>query len=135
MPLHEANHVRRDRWPLEFDLEGIPRATAERERLLAEHRLLETISSEETMQGTHPVQNNFAASYQTGGTVVDINNPPVPRYGTAQNPHQEYPKMLYPANWPLSKPVLAQSKEQEENFLKKKYTVKPPKVEKVEESA
>jgi len=92
VPLNESNRKVRDRWPLAFDLEGVPRETAERERLLKEHQALESIAIQEEppMQGTHPVPNSFAVDFQAGNNVVDINNPPKQRYV-----HQEFPKHVY----------------------------------------
>lgn len=92
MPIYESSRKRRERWPLAFDLEGVPRDSSERERLLVEQKLLEPNSNfnkEPLMQGTYPVQNYFAVDAPTE-TVVDINNPPAKRYV-----HQEFPKMVY----------------------------------------
>jgi hypothetical protein len=94
MPINEANRKTRDRWPLAFDLEGVPRESAERERLLLEQKALENlgdISPEEplAMQGTRPIQNHFAVDTPTE-TVVDVNNPPQKRYR-----HQQFPQMVY----------------------------------------
>jgi hypothetical protein len=95
VPLHESTRTRRDRWPLEFDLEGVPRETAERERLLAQKQALEAVPPHQEESMNRPSPNQFAADYQTGDTVVDINNPRVPRYGSPDNPRKEYDKMLY----------------------------------------
>jgi hypothetical protein len=74
---------------------------------------------------TKPVTNSFTVDYQQGGAVIDINNPPKVNYNP-RDPEHEYPKMLYPANYPHAKHVLAASKEQEAELLKKKFTLKPP---------
>ena len=120
MPLNESNRKSRDRWPLAFDLEGVPRETAERERLLEQHRQLSKPESEfeEPMNETRVVPNTFAVDYQAGNTVVDINNPPQKRYV-----HQEFPKMLYDHE---SGRVLQVKDEKEmKAALKKGFQVKP----------
>lgn len=75
---------------------------------------------------THPVANSFTVDRpQVGETIVDINNPPKRRY----NPHapeNQYPKMLYPANYPAGKPVIAKDKDDEERLLKRGMSLKPP---------
>ena len=121
MPLNEGSFAQRSRWPLSFDLEGAPRANAERERLV------ELEKRKEEIMDTHIVQNNFGAPMAEA--VVDINNPNVPRYGTKQNPFKEYPKHLYPANYPQTKVAVVNSAEQEKKFLKQGYTLQPPVVE------
>lgn len=89
MPLNESTRKTRERWPLSFDLEGIPRDTALRRRLIEEQQPTET---EESMNSANVplVQNTFAVDYQAGNNVVDINNPPTKRYA-----HQEFPKLVY----------------------------------------
>jgi hypothetical protein len=84
MPLHESNRSTRDRWPLEFDLEGVPRNTKERERLLRER----ANPQENDMPYPNPTVNHFAVD--TVPNVVDINNPPKIRV-----PYMEFPKMMY----------------------------------------
>jgi hypothetical protein len=107
MSLNESKFKQRERWPLQFDLEGIPQE--QRQQLM-----------EENLPGP---QNVFAADYQQGNGVMDINNPPVPRYGTAKNPFNEYPKMLYMDG---KKPITVDSKKEEEKMVKLGYQVKPP---------
>ncbi len=119
MPLNESNRKTRDRWPLAFDLEGVPKETAARERLIAEQKALETFPEEAPdMQGTRPVPNSFAVDYQAGNNVIDINNPPTKRYV-----YQEFPKMLYSHE---SGQVLQVSDEREmKAALKKGFQTKP----------
>lgn len=47
------------------------------------------------MNAVKQPKNFFAADQPLAPQVIDINNPPVPRYGTPQNPRKQYPKMLY----------------------------------------
>jgi hypothetical protein len=90
MPLNESTRKTRERWPLAFDLEGVPRSTAIRSRLIEEQQ--QPIETEESMNSANVplVQNNFAVDYQAGNNVIDINNPPTKRYQ-----HQEFPKLVY----------------------------------------
>ena len=117
MPLNESTQVRRDRWPIAFDLEGVPRTTAAREAKLLEEKM-----------NTHPVQNNFAVDYQAGNTTTDINNPPSPYRNLpgGRYIHQDYPKMLYPATWPAAKPKIVNSDTERDTLLAKGFTLKPP---------
>ena len=90
MPLNESTAKARERWPLEFDLAGVPQETALRRRLMEERQLQELSEFEEPMNNVPLVQNSFAVDYQAGNTVIDINNPPQKRYV-----HQEFPKLVY----------------------------------------
>jgi hypothetical protein len=83
MPINESNRKSRDRWPLEFDLEGIPRDSGERKRLL------------EQREASMDPENFFAASQPVTDTVVDINNPPRNRNYNPHAPENQFPKMLY----------------------------------------
>lgn len=116
MALNEATRVRRERYPLKFDLEGVP--TAERDGLIEVQKL-----KEEQMK-THLVQNNFNVNYQQGGAVMDINNPPSP-YANGRYVHQEYPKLMYPAGYPQAKAVQVDSAEQEKLQIRKGLTLTP----------
>ena len=113
MPIYESHASRsiRDRWPLEFDLEGVPRETAERERLL-NHR------QEGEMGKTSPVTNSFAVDYQQGNGVIDLNNPPKKPYV-----YQEYPKMLYAAS---GKYLVVQNEAEERRYAKHGYSPNVP---------
>lgn len=93
MPLNESKRKTRERWPLAFDLEGIPRDTATRTQLLQSRQILESLEQEQSMSVPLP-RNHFATDIQQD-TVVDINDPKVPPYGTPKNPFRAYPKMVY----------------------------------------
>lgn len=120
MPINESKRKTRERWPLAFDLEGEPRDTATRQKRLELERALETEETE-TMKGPNLVTNSFAVDYSAGPVVTDLNNPP-----HKNTPYQPYPRMMYPPNWPAAKPVKVEGKEQEDLYLKKKFTLKPP---------
>lgn len=94
MPLNESKRKTRERWPLSFDLEGIPRDTATRTQLLQQQQILESFEKEQSMSPVPATKNSFATDIQQE-TVVDINDPKVARYGTKQNPFREFPKMVY----------------------------------------
>ena len=99
MPLNEASRkAPRSRWPLEFDLEGVPRDTTTRKSLLEQkrnHETLETLS-EETMPTVQSVRNSFTVDQPTtdGPAITDINNPPRRPYNP-YDPKNQFPKMLY----------------------------------------
>ena len=122
MPIREAYRSKRDRWPLQFDLEGVPDDNLEREAELRRMRILE---------GDQPnmaPKNQFAVDYQQGNGIMDINNPPRKPY----NPHapeNQYPKMLYSD---AGKTVIAQNEAEEKQLGKKGFGPKPP-VKKAEE--
>ena len=112
MPLYESRISKhpKDRWPLEFDLEGVPRETAERERLLGEKRMEANLPN--------PVSNTFAVDYQQGYTVIDINNPPKKPYV-----FQEFPKILYAES---GKTIIVRSEAEEKRYAKSGFTTTPP---------
>ena len=93
---------RRARWPLQFDLEGVPQDQKERKKLidgiLKEERR-ENAPLEETeeieMSPVTPTPQNFFAADANTEVLIDINNPKTPRYGTGQNPKREYPRIVY----------------------------------------
>lgn len=104
MSVTGTNRNIRDRWPLEFDLEGVPRRNDVREKLLQEHRGL-SLGPQETEHEMAPT-NSFAIdkldplvreellkqllATAPVGAVIDINNPKTKRYV-----HQEYPRLVY----------------------------------------
>ena len=67
----------RERWPVEFDLEGVER----------DHRIREAKLTEEPM--VQPVSNSFVS-----GATIDLNRPPKVAYNP-NAPENQYPKMLY----------------------------------------
>lgn len=90
MSIRETSRARRDRWPLEFDLEGVPRDNAERERLVQQKKILET---ENEMNKVTPVRNEFAVDYQQGQT-IDLSKPLKVPYNP-HDPKNEFPKLIY----------------------------------------
>lgn len=121
-PLNESHLVQRERWPLSFDLEGMPNDTAVRG-----DRLQFQLSREKEMQ-TRLVQNTFATNYQQA-PVIDINNPPSP-YPGGRYKFVEFPKSLYPAGYPKDRKVITvNSPEEEAKMLKKGYLLQPPAAE------
>jgi hypothetical protein len=94
MPLNESSRkLSRERWPLEFDLTGVPRDTQTRKNLLQQKQLQE---NEDIMAPVTPtITNTFTVDQPTNDAEIsDLNNPPKKNY----NPHDaknEFPKMLY----------------------------------------
>lgn len=116
MPIRESSRSQRDRWPLKFDLEGVPDDTVTREAELRQMRILEG-----EPPNTMP-KNQFAVDYQDANGVMDINNPPRKPY----NPHapeNQYPKMLYSD---AGKTVIANNEAEEKQLAKKGFGTKPP---------
>jgi hypothetical protein len=111
MPVFESNASRslRDRWPLEFDLEGVPNENREREYLLNQKREVDM---------PNPVTNSFAVDYQVGNNVIDINHPPRKPYV-----FQEFPKMLHKPNGAF---VVVNDAHEEKKKLKEGYSVELP---------
>ena len=98
MPLNEASRkAPRERWPLEFDLTGVPRDTRTRNNLLAEKHQEESMA--QTQQSVHGVrtitENHFTVDQPSNDVfITDINNPPRKAYNP-RDPQNQYPKMLY----------------------------------------
>ena len=98
MPLNEASRkAPRERWPLEFDLTGVPRDTRTRKNLLAEKHQEESMA--QTQQSVHGVrtitENHFTVDQPSNDIfITDINNPPRKAYNP-RDPQNQYPKMLY----------------------------------------
>ena len=98
MPLNEASRkAPRERWPLEFDLTGVPRDTRTRKNLLAEKHQEESMA--QTQQSVHGVrtitENHFTVDQPSNDVfITDINNPPRKAYNP-RDPQNQYPKMLY----------------------------------------
>ena len=102
MPLNEASRkAPRERWPLEFDLTGVPRDTRIRKNLLAAKQLQD--QNEESMapaaQSVRNVrtitENHFTVDQpSTDIFITDINHPPQRPYNP-RDPQNEFPKMLY----------------------------------------
>ena len=98
MPLNEASRkAPRERWPLEFDLTGVPRDTRTRKNLLAEKHQEDSMA--QTQQSVHGVrtitENHFTVDQPSNDIfITDINNPPRKAYNP-RDPQNQYPKMLY----------------------------------------
>ena len=98
MPLNESSRkAPRERWPLEFDLTGVPRDTRTRKNLLAEKHQEESMA--QTQQSVHGVrtitENHFTVDQPSNDVfITDINNPPRKAYNP-RDPQNQYPKMLY----------------------------------------
>ena len=98
MPLNESSRkAPRERWPLEFDLTGVPRDTRTRKNLLAEKHQEESMA--QTQQSVHGVrtitENHFTVDQPSNDIfITDINNPPRKAYNP-HDPQNQYPKMLY----------------------------------------
>ena len=98
MPLNEASRkAPRERWPLEFDLTGVPRDTRTRKTLLAQKHEEESMA--QTQQSVHGVrtitENHFTVDQPSNDVfITDINNPPRKAYNP-RDPQNQYPKMLY----------------------------------------
>ena len=98
MPLNEASRkAPRERWPLAFDLTGVPRDTRTRKNLLAEKHQEESMA--QTQQSVHGVrtitENHFTVDQPSNDIfITDINNPPRKAYNP-RDPQNQYPKMLY----------------------------------------
>jgi hypothetical protein len=104
MPINEARRNVRDRWPLQFDLEAVPRDNAERARLLKEMRGLS--APPEEIMNTPQVTNNFTVDKLSAeqkqellnllltdaptGREIDLNKPVIVPYR-----HKEFPRMIY----------------------------------------
>ncbi len=102
MSLNESRRTRRrERWPLEFDLEGIPQDTKHRRRLVEmKRRESEEEKETEMSNNSFAVDKLSAADREAlltalmrerpAGREIDLSKPVVGRYV-----HQEYDKMLY----------------------------------------
>ena len=92
MPLNlSTRKAPRERWPLEFDLTGVPRDTATRKNLL------ETRKQEESMAPAVRTitENHFTVDQPSSDIfITDINNPPKRPYNP-RDPQNEFPKLLY----------------------------------------
>lgn len=140
MSIRETRRQSRARWPLQFDLEGVPRDNATRELML---RDLRADNNPEINQMNVPqVKNTFAGedggelldalspaqkqkllkallADAPGGQEFDLSKPPVEPYR-----FKEFPKCMYA---PDGKSVVVHSDEQEKELLKRKFTTKPVK--------
>lgn len=120
MPIHESSRrAKRDRWPLAFELEGVPQDNAERARLLAQKQMLEAIPNptrEEDSMKVTPTQNFFATDTAPVATITDMSRPIINRV-----PFLEFPKAMYAKN---GTSIVVGSKEEQDKKLKAGYTLK-----------
>ena len=93
MPLNESTRKSRRRFPVEFDLEGVPQDSTIRQQLLEQKQ--QELTEQNEMPSVKQVSNFFAVDKAQSPQVIDINNPGGPRYGSPQNPHRHYPKVVY----------------------------------------
>jgi hypothetical protein len=126
MPLNEStSKTRRERWPLSFDLEGVPRDTATRKALLEQQRQNnEDPMSPAPSRVTPSIQNHFSVDQPTtdGPVITDINNPPHKNY----NPHapeNQYPKMLY--HHKIGRVLKVENEKEEKASLKRGFELTP----------
>jgi hypothetical protein len=95
MPLNEASRkAPRERWPLEFDLTGVPRDTRTRKNLLAQKHQEESMAP--AAQSVRTItENHFTVDQpSTDVFITDINNPPKKAYNP-RDPQNEFPKLVY----------------------------------------
>ena len=121
LPLNESTRkAPRERWPLAYELEGIPRE--ERQRLLDEHRAQQELESQEkSMTPVTPVRNSFTVDKPTV-EITDINNPPHKNYNP-YDPKNQYPKMLY--HHETGRVLQVANEKEEKAALKRKFDLKP----------
>lgn len=137
MSIRETRRNPRDRWPLQFDLEGVPRDTATREARLRELRGENNL---ENFMNVPKVQNQFASDNEPliasltpaqkqqllkellasnqGGQEFDLSKPPVAPYR-----FQEFPKAVWTPDG--KKQVLAHSQEHEDQLLAAGHSLTP----------
>jgi len=138
MSIRDSHRSLRDRWPLQFDLEGVPRDAKLREQMLEDLR--SNSPDLETRMNVPVVKNTFATDLSDvlksltpaqkmeltkallaepqGGQEFDLSKPPVAPYR-----YQEYPKCMYSADGRQS--VVARDEEHEKELLKKKFSPRP----------
>ena len=124
MPLNEANRPqRRERWPLEFDLTGVPRDAATRQQLLEQQQILEQTPEDTDLMNSEikPVQNSFAVD-KPEVVITDINNPPRRNYNPF-DPANEFPKMLY--HHEMGRVLKVASAAEQKAALKRGFELKP----------
>ena len=126
MPLNEASgKPRRERWPAQFDIEGVPRDTATRRQLLDQIQAKQPTSGfEDPMSPVTPTRNHFTVDGPTtdGPVITDINNPPHRNYNP-QDPKNQYPRMLY--HHESGRVLTVQNEKEEKAALKRKFQLTP----------
>lgn len=124
MPLNESSgKAPRERWPLEFDLTGVPRDTATRKQLLEQQQILDQTPTEEPMSPATPTRNHFTVDEpQQGQAITDINNPPRKPY-SPHDPKNEFPKMVY--HHETGRVLTVTDEKQQKAALKRGFALKP----------
>jgi hypothetical protein len=129
MPINEASgKPRRERWPAQFDIEGVPRDTATRQQLLDQIQQQQTQQSnaefEDFMSPVTPTRNHFSVDGPTtdGPVITDINNPPKKNYNprAAEN---EFPKMLY--HHESGRVLKVENEKEQKAAIKRGFELKP----------
>jgi hypothetical protein len=115
VPVNESTaKLRRERWPLEFDLTGVPRDAAVRKQLLTQKQNPE-------LEAEPMVQNSFTVDKPTV-EITDINNPPRKNYNPF-DPQNEFPKMLY--HHESGRVLKVASEKEQKAALKRGFELKP----------
>jgi len=128
MPLNESTRkAPRERWPLEFDLTGIPRDTKTRKNLLEQQRNSETSEEESMSPVTSSIrtltENHFTVDQpSTEATITDINNPPRKNYNP-HDPKNEFPKALY--HHGNGRVLKVENEKEQKAALKRGFELKP----------
>ena len=120
MPLNESTgKAPRARWPLAFDLEGVPQDTKTRKNLLEQQNL--QVLEEEPMSPAQSVRNSFTVD-KPEVEITDINNPPHRNFNPYA-PENQYPKMLY--HHKTGRVLKVANEKEEKASLKRGFDLKP----------
>lgn len=147
MPINESTRrPSRERYPLAFDLEGIPRDNQLRDRLVADMRgddrpeqeiypmdvpktnnifagdanaLVQALASLNPAAKQALTKALLADAANQGGKEFDLSKPPVEPYV-----FREFPKAMYSPDG--KKCVAVNSPDEQASYEKRKYTIKPP---------
>jgi hypothetical protein len=129
LPIRESGgRATREKWPVSFDLEGVPRDRELREQKLKEIRGEDPMSKQAgiqlTAQQAEALRETLKQFDEQNGrdeNVFDPNKPPKEQYS-----HKEFPKMLYGQEGKLKGHVLTvHSAEEEEAASERGYTSEP----------
>ena len=123
MPLNEASRkAPRERWPLEFDLTGVPRDTAHPQAAFRTETDSRTDSRGTYVTRAHRPQQLHRRSAPATAAITDINNPPQTRYNP-HDPKNEFPKMLY--HHGTGRVLVVANAKEEKAALKRDFQLKP----------
>jgi hypothetical protein len=130
LPIRESGgRAAREKWPVSFDLEGVPRDRELRELKLKEIRGEDPMSkagagiqlTAQQAEALRETLKQFDEQNVRDENVFDPNKPPKEQYR-----HKEFPKMLYGQEGKLKGHVLTvNSAEEEEAATEKGYTSEP----------